>query len=206
MFTFSTTRRPPLSTLFPYTTLFRSRREPGGEEPLRHGAGGARRVPQRVGGIDLDQLAEDVARRLAVGGRAPRLRGRRAADRYRRHEKRPQQDPRWIHLTLAIASISTRTAFGNAAACMVERAGLCVGKYFAYTSFIAEKSAMSTRYTVVFTTRSNPDSAALRIAPRFLSICSACSAVVLPTMPPVLGSSAICPAVYTMPSTTTAWL
>jgi len=28
---------------------------------------------------------------------------------------------------------------------MVERAGLCVGKYFAYTSFIAEKSAMSAR-------------------------------------------------------------
>src|SRR5437879_562213 len=131
------------------------RRESGGEEPLRHGAGGARRVPQRVGGIDLDQLAEDVARRLAVGGRAPRLRGRRAGDRYRRHEKRPQQDPRWIHLTLAIASISTRTAFGNAAACMVERDGLCAGKYFADTSFVAAKQAMSTRYTFVFPTMLN---------------------------------------------------
>src|SRR5207247_8275937 len=125
---------------------------------------------QRVGGIDLDQLAEDVALRLAVGGRAPRLRGRRAGDRYRRHEKRPQQDQRWIHLTLAIASISTRTAFGKAAACMVERAGLCVGKYFAYTSFIAEKSAMSTRYKVVFTHKSNPDTAALSIAPSLLII------------------------------------
>src|SRR2546429_8689656 len=99
-------RRPPRSTLFPYTTLFRS------------------------------QLAEDAARQLAVGGRAPGLRGRRAGNRNRRHEKRPQQDPRWIHLTLAIASISTRTAFGNAAAWMVERAGLCVAQYFAYTTFI----------------------------------------------------------------------
>src|SRR5207247_9259159 len=173
---------------------------------LRHGAGGARRGPQRVGGIDLDRVGEYVARGRAGAGRAPGLPGRRAGDRYRRHEQRPQRDPRWIHLTLAIASISTRTALGNAAACIVERAGLCVGKYFAYTSFIAEKSAMSTRYTVVFTTRSNPDPAALRIAPRFLRICSACSAVVLPTMPPVLGASAICPAVYTIPSTTTAWL
>src|SRR5205809_5195337 len=59
-------RPPPRSTLFPYTTLFRS----------------------------LDQLAEDVARRLAVGGRAPRLRGRRAADRYRRHEKRDRKSTR----------------------------------------------------------------------------------------------------------------
>src|SRR3712207_9421352 len=32
-------RRPPRSTLFPYTTLFRSRRRPGGEDALADGGG-----------------------------------------------------------------------------------------------------------------------------------------------------------------------
>src|SRR3712207_8653515 len=51
-------RRPPRSTLFPYTTLFRSRRElrgPPGREPRRY-----RR--QRVGQVDAaeDPLGRDV--------------------------------------------------------------------------------------------------------------------------------------------------
>src|SRR3989454_6272264 len=94
IFFFLMIRRPPRSTLFPYTTLFRSQmsehedrperhattgrawrpvardevavprvgtdqhlhvrgREPGGDEPSRHGARGARRVAERVGRVDL---------------------------------------------------------------------------------------------------------------------------------------------------------
>src|SRR3989449_2270898 len=48
-------RRPPRSTLFPYTTLFRSRR-----------------LGQRIGGQDLEPpLLEDPAAVLDVGARPP---------------------------------------------------------------------------------------------------------------------------------------
>src|SRR3712207_8935014 len=46
-------RRPPRSTLFPYTTLFRSRRRrrrPGRRRPRRRRAGRHRRGGRRVGG------------------------------------------------------------------------------------------------------------------------------------------------------------
>jgi hypothetical protein len=52
----------------------------------------------------------------------------------------------------ATSSISTSASFGSPPACTVERAGAATGKYFAYTSFIAAKSSMSFRNTVVFTT------------------------------------------------------
>src|SRR5215469_15357609 len=52
----------------------------------------------------------------------------------------------------ATSSISTNASLGNPATCTVERAGAATGKYFAYTSFIAAKSFMSFRKTVVFTT------------------------------------------------------
>jgi hypothetical protein len=52
----------------------------------------------------------------------------------------------------ATSSISTSASFGSPATCTVERAGAATGKYFAYTSFIAAKSFMSFRNTVVFTT------------------------------------------------------
>src|SRR5690606_40708886 len=57
---FLTIRRPPSSTLFPYTTLFRSvvpgtgadeRPEPGGDQPrdhLHHGGGGPRQREEAV--------------------------------------------------------------------------------------------------------------------------------------------------------------
>src|SRR5687767_15750007 len=67
-------RRPPRSTLFPYTTLFRSR---------RHGRGGSRRIPQpvlrpRTGGTMglLDRLPGGERR---LGGRKHLLRRPRAA-------------------------------------------------------------------------------------------------------------------------------
>jgi len=52
----------------------------------------------------------------------------------------------------AIASISTSASFGRRDTCTVERAGGADVKYLAYTSFMAEKSFMSFRKTVVFTT------------------------------------------------------
>src|SRR2546427_7946024 len=42
-------RRPPRSTLFPYTTLFRSRSRGGGGAPARH------RARRNLGGDGLDQ-------------------------------------------------------------------------------------------------------------------------------------------------------
>ena len=52
----------------------------------------------------------------------------------------------------AMASISTSASFGRRATCTVDRAGGADVKYLAYTSFMAEKSLMSFRKTVVFTT------------------------------------------------------
>jgi hypothetical protein len=54
--------------------------------------------------------------------------------------------------TTATSSISTSAFVGSPATCTVERAGAAAGKYFAYTSFMAAKSFMSFRNTVVFTT------------------------------------------------------
>src|SRR3712207_8492405 len=68
-------RRPPRSTLFPYTTLFRSPREPGagaaGRRPLR--LQGARRRHRGVSRRDLQAGGRGVA-----GGLEPAERGRRA--------------------------------------------------------------------------------------------------------------------------------
>ena len=52
----------------------------------------------------------------------------------------------------AIISISTNASLGKRATCTVDRAGGADVKYFAYTSFMAAKSFMSFRKTVVFTT------------------------------------------------------
>src|SRR5206468_11722104 len=61
-FFFLMIRRPPRSTLFPYTTLFRS---------VREGAAGVRRANRRVG--------EDGARRQAEQGHRPPAEPPRAA-------------------------------------------------------------------------------------------------------------------------------
>src|SRR5439155_16593186 len=52
----------------------------------------------------------------------------------------------------AITSISTNASFGKRDTCTVDRAGGADVKYFPYTSFMAAKSFMSFRKTVVFTT------------------------------------------------------
>src|SRR2546425_7212588 len=56
-------RRPPRSTLFPYTTLFRSRPQPGGAER------GDRRAARRSGSL---HVAGDGERSGARPGGAPR--------------------------------------------------------------------------------------------------------------------------------------
>src|SRR3712207_7035036 len=62
-------RRPPRSTLFPYTTLFRSRTpEPGGAVPTR--PAGRSHVPDRSGGGDHRR----DGRRTGAGVGAPALR------------------------------------------------------------------------------------------------------------------------------------
>src|SRR5690606_35710784 len=96
--------------------------------------------------------------------------------------------------TAAITSISTATPRGSPAACTVERAGRCSPKYLPYTSFIAEKSPMSCRKTVVFTTLCSDAPAASRTACRLSSTRSACCATSPPTSSPVAGSRGICPA------------
>src|SRR2546427_9084375 len=76
-------RRPPRSTLFPYTTLFRSRFGAGGDDAHPVGGHGGARPRLRAPGRELrDQLGGAAAdrdrerRRLAHGG-ADASRGRR---------------------------------------------------------------------------------------------------------------------------------
>ena len=52
-------------------------------------------------------------------------------------------------------SISTRASFGNRATCTVARAGYGSEKNVPYTAFMAAKSFMSARKTVVRTTSAN---------------------------------------------------
>ena len=61
-------------------------------------------------------------------------------------------------LTLATHSISSLTPLGSPATATVARAGRWSPKWRLYTSFMAVKSAMSTRKTVVLTTVANEPS------------------------------------------------
>src|SRR2546426_7676079 len=65
-------RRPPRSTLFPYTTLFRSRRDPLDA--------GARRIAPHEGGGELGAVG-DLAHALDHGNRPRRLVGARRVGR-----------------------------------------------------------------------------------------------------------------------------
>src|SRR5207249_6106316 len=65
VFFFLLTRRPPRSTLFPYTTLFRSHRaaaarDRGGRAPSRFGEA-PHRSGGRAGGLDLRRARRDAA-------------------------------------------------------------------------------------------------------------------------------------------------
>src|SRR2546422_8803171 len=74
-FFFLMIRRPPRSTLFPYTTLFRSLRgRRGGAEERAAGVPG--QVPGRLDG----RLLTDQVGRVGWGGQQPRLRHRDGAD------------------------------------------------------------------------------------------------------------------------------
>src|ERR1700735_613192 len=99
----------------------------------------------------------------------------------------------------AIKSISTRKSRGSRATSTVDRAGGFEGKYRAYTSFIAEKSFISFRKTLTFTTRSNEEPAASRIALRFSNVRTVCFAVSPSIGLPVVGSNAVWPETKTKP-------
>src|SRR3712207_8427535 len=72
-------RRPPRSTLFPYTTLFRSPVREGGLLPVRRGQGGHR------GGTGRAPVRARGGRRVARSGAPPGLRG---ADPGRRGDRK----------------------------------------------------------------------------------------------------------------------
>src|SRR2546422_6263865 len=55
-------RRPPRSTLFPYTTLFRSTRDEDGGVGVRHHAGGALQHSPQGGAV-----SHDLAKRVRLG-------------------------------------------------------------------------------------------------------------------------------------------
>src|SRR3712207_7012954 len=62
-------RRPPRSTLFPYTTLFRSRRQPGSDDVARLYP---RRTDRDAGGGDRrTSISGDGGRAAAAGSVAP---------------------------------------------------------------------------------------------------------------------------------------
>src|SRR5690242_21241327 len=58
-------RRPPRSTLFPYTTLFRSRGDLHGERQRR---GVARVAARAVAAVDLDELRREMVDAEALRG------------------------------------------------------------------------------------------------------------------------------------------
>src|SRR3712207_7158434 len=64
-------RRPPRSTLFPYTTLFRSAVDRGGRG--RRAERGERVVDEARDGRDVDRDGRRVARDVAALGRAGRV-------------------------------------------------------------------------------------------------------------------------------------
>src|SRR2546429_2584952 len=59
LFFFLMIRRPPRSTLFPYTTLFRSQLADRGEQPRVRGRVGPRGAPDRAL-VDVDDLVDQV--------------------------------------------------------------------------------------------------------------------------------------------------
>src|SRR3712207_8344264 len=61
-------RRPPRSTLFPYTTLFRSREAVGAVEALLGGAVGPVEAPVRAEDLGNARLAEEAPAVVATSG------------------------------------------------------------------------------------------------------------------------------------------
>src|SRR3712207_7515575 len=61
-------RRPPRSTLLPYTTLFRSQRDPLAAQRRKGGEGEAERMrPQQPGDVHLSQHPPEAAQRAQHG-------------------------------------------------------------------------------------------------------------------------------------------
>ena len=105
----------------------------------------------------------------------------------------------------AIASISTKTPLGSSRTATALRAGNGSAKALAYSAFMAAKSPMSARNTVVFTTLAVLRPAASRMAARFLSDWAACAEIPSGTLP-VAGSTGIWPDTKTNEPASMAWL
>src|SRR6266498_6062858 len=86
VFFFLMIRRPPRSTLFPYTTLFRSRR--GAQNGARAPALGLRRVRER--------MLEDVERLLGRDGQLEALPRAAVLDRDQQPVRRPAPEQRHL--------------------------------------------------------------------------------------------------------------
>src|SRR5438067_2393691 len=99
----------------------------------------------------------------------------------------------------ATTAVLPKAASLGSTACTVDRAGGAPVKNFAYTSFIAWKSPMLRRNTVVFTARSRLVPAAASTAARFFSTRSVCALTSPSTTLFVAGSRAIWPAAKTKP-------
>ena len=103
-------------------------------------------------------------------------------------------------------STSTSAFFGKVFTAIAERAGKGSLKNSAYTSFMAAKSFMSERNTVVFITFPSPMPASSRIAFAFVSDCLVCSLMPPGANSPVAGSMGSCPEVMISPFASIAWL
>src|SRR5256712_12717827 len=68
-------RRPPRSTLFPYTTLFRSAQRGDAAAGEAHLAGDERQVQHRVGVVDAVRVLGDAHAPDQAGARERRARG-----------------------------------------------------------------------------------------------------------------------------------
>lgn len=103
-------------------------------------------------------------------------------------------------------STSTSAFFGKVFTAIAERAGNGSLKNSAYTSFMAAKSFISERKTVVFITLARLMPASSRIAFAFVSDWRVCSLMPPGANSPVAGSMGSCPDVITSPFASMAWL
>src|SRR3989449_509553 len=111
-------RRPPRSTLFPYTTLFRSARDQGrreGDHQARHGrrdGDGARDPTRGVGGVRARARAAGRLVARARARRAPRRDPRGASDHRvagHRPAPRPETGPRASGTSPALPCLTEQT-------------------------------------------------------------------------------------------------
>src|SRR2546425_6747740 len=175
-------RRPPRSTLFPYTTLFRSLSAAIGE----HDGEAAARIGRRVArdlGLDREGLHERSGQRLAIGpddragddvGRRPDL-GGGAGRREREHQRQEQRQRSRTHRDYPRQSRAAATA----AATFSGHCASCRRKIALATSTSAPAQCRPKRR------RHAPGTQSKYSAANSLAAACACSAVIAsrPTLP-----------------------